>query len=748
MSKTWGVVVLTLSSASALATSAPTPMQCNQYFQPKHWQPLTSLSNNAIDIQADDVEMQGTASAEFSGNVDINTQKMTLSASTALIDKQRGLLNATGPLVYQDAFTLVNSNGLYADLNNNDISLLGADYQLTQQPGRGGAEKLYASATEISLYNSSFTTCPIETPFWQLEASTITLSKEDGWGETYNAVLKVLDTPVIYIPYFTFPIDDRRKSGLLTPTLSSSARYGFEMAAPYYWNIAPNYDATFTPRYMSNKGLQITTEFRYLTEQHQGLVGVEYLDKDNADPQLDNRYLVHWQQQSYLNDQWRLNIDVTNVSDDAYLTDLGSKYGNETDTQLYRTGTLSYLGNDWLADIKLQSFEVLGDHQESYAALPQISWRNKTPYKWERFELSLSGELSHFRNDTLTITEASRFHIEPSMSLSFEDYAWSFIAETSLLHTHYQQKGNLSNSVYEENVTRTLPKLRMHGQLNFERSSELFSSNGIQTLEPQIQYLYTPKKEQDNIGLYDTTKMQDDFSGLFREQRFSGVDRIAQANQFTLGATTRVFDNKSIERFNFSIGQIIYLNDDVKPNEQLDEAETNYNALFAAETMIHWHRRWYFSAGMQYDADSKELIQSHTTLDYKGDNNKLVQLNHRYANNVSGYEIDQVGIFSSLPINQNWQIVASYHRDLNSSRSVEVFAGIQYESCCWAIQITGGRHIETDLNQTIDHHDAQFDTSIGFNFVLKGLGGKSNNGISQLLQQGIFGYRRPYFLNN
>ncbi|MBE0369170.1 LPS assembly protein LptD [Pseudoalteromonas aurantia] len=748
MSKTWGVVALTLSSAPALAISNSTPMQCSQYFQPTNWQPLKSLPSNAIDIQADDVEMQGTASAEFSGNVDVNTHKMRLSASSALIDKERGLLNATGPLVYQDAFTLVNSTGLYADLNNNDISLLGADYQLTQQIGRGGAEKLYASESEISLYNSTFTTCPVEAPFWQIEASTITLSKHNGWGESYNAVLKILDTPIIYIPYFTFPIDERRKSGLLTPTLTSSGRYGFEMATPYYWNIAPNYDATFTPRYMSNKGLQVTSEFRYLTKQHQGLLGVEYIDKDDADPQLESRYLVHWQQQSYLTDQWRLNIDITNVSDDAYLTDLGSKYANETDTQLYRTGIISYLGDDWITDIKLQSFEVLGDHTESYAALPQITWKNRVPFQWHNLQLSILGEFSHFRNDELTIAEASRLHLEPKVSLSFEEYAWSFLAESSLLHTRYEQHGDLHNTPYEDSVTRTMPKLRMHAQLNLERDTLFFSEGGTQTLEPQIQYLYTPKREQDSIGLFDTTKMQDDFAGLFREQRFSGVDRIAQANQFTLGATTRLFDTKNTERFNFSIGQIIYLSDDVKPTEQANNSETNYNALFAAETMVHWHRRWYFSAGIQYDADSKKLIQSHTTLDYRGDNNKLVQLNHRYANSVSGYEIDQVGLFSSLPINDNWQFIASYHRDLNASRSVEVFAGIQYESCCWAIQITGGRHIETDLNQTITHDDAQFDTSIGFNFVLNGLGGKSNNAVSQRLQQGIFGYRRPYFLNN
>ncbi|CAM4015050.1 LPS assembly protein LptD [Pseudoalteromonas byunsanensis] len=748
MSKTWAAIVSVLVTTNAMAASESTSQQCGQFLQTQPWQPLSSLPSNAIDIRANDVEMQGKESAEFSGNVEINTNKMSLFASSALIDKKQSLLNATGPLRYRDPFTDVNANALYANLNDNEISLLGADYQLTQQLGRGGAEKFSVSGEKISLFNSSFTTCPSEQPFWALEADNITLSKQDGWGETHNAVLKILDTPVLYIPYFTFPIDERRKSGLLMPKIAPSSRYGLEVVLPYYWNIAPNYDATLSPRYLSNQGVQLISEFRYLTEQHSGLLGIEYLEKDDSEPALGERYLVHWNQQSYLSNNWRLSLDITNVSDDNYLTDLTSDYASETGTQLDRTGILSYLGEQWLTDIKLQTFEVLGDHTESYAALPQINWRNRFTYSALGLDFDLQGELSHFRNKELLIEEATRFHIEPKASYNISDYAWSLLGEVSLLHTRYKQEGNLQNTQFDSDVTRTLPKVRIHTQLNFERQSQLFSSGGTQTLEPQMQYLYTPERDQQNIGLYDTTKTQDDFYGLFREQRFSGVDRIAQANQITVGATTRLFDDKNLERFNFSAGQIIYLEDAVKPSAQSLGGQTNYNALFAAQTMIHWHRRWYFSAGIQYDADAKELIESHTTLDYKGDNNKLVQLNHRYASDVSGYEIDQAGMFASLPINDNWQLVASYHRDLTTSRSVEVFAGIRYESCCWAIQITGKRQIETDLNRTINQNDAQFDSSIGFSFVLKGLGGKSNYDIEQSLQQGLFNYRRPYFLNN
>jgi LPS-assembly protein len=748
MSKTWGILMLSVLSAPSLAETEFAHKFCGTSMQTRAWQPLPGLKLGTVDIKADDVELLGTQSAEFTGNVDINTVKMSLSAQTALIDKQRGLLNATGPITYRDTISHISSAGLNADLNNSEVSLLGANYSLTEQQGKGGAEKLSINESGLMLMNASFTACPGETPAWEIEADEINLLREEGWGETHNAILRILDTPVLYLPYFTFPLDERRKSGLLTPNISSSDKYGLETITPYYWNIAPNLDATITPRYMSRKGLQLQTEFRYLTEQHEGLVGIEYLNKDDSEPNLGERYMLHWQQRSYVGENWRANVDISNVSDDNYITDLKSNYASKTDTQLYRTGSLTHLGETWRTDIKIQNFEVLGNHLKSYTAIPQINFTQTAPWRLDNFDLSIAGEISHFTNDSAVIDQATRVHIEPKARFDYKEHAWSFLSEISLLQTNYKQHGDLEGTQYRESISRTIPKVRLYSQLNFERDTSYFIEDGIQTLEPQIQYLYTTNKDQSDIGLFDTTKLQDDYYGLFRDVRFSGVDRIAAANQFTLGATTRLFDKKQEEVFNFSAGQIFYLSDSAKPTEQGLASGTNYNALFAAQTMLHWHQRWYFSGGIQYDTDSKQMIQSNATLDYKGDNNQLVQLNHRYANDVSGNTIEQAGVFTSIPISDEWKFIASYHRDLDNNRSVEVLSGLQYESCCWAFQITGHRQIETDLNQSIGQEQATFDSSIRLNFVLKGLGSKNSYDAQKLLQQGIFGYRRPYFLNN
>ncbi len=748
MNNAWGLITLATFCATICtkvnATPQPETHLCQALNNSLQWQPLAGLDFNKIDIKADDVELIGAQTAKFSGDVNINTMQMRLSATAAFIDKESGILNAKGPIEFQNNTSLISSSGLSANLSDYQITLDDAAYQLTKQLGRGGANKLSVNQTKLTLQGASFTACPENNEIWSIHAEDIVLSQEEGWAETYNTVFKILDVPVFYLPYFTLPIDDQRKSGFIAPNLGPSSRYGFEIATPYYWNISPNTDATITPRLLTNIGFQLQTEFRYLTEKHHGLVALEFLDKDKSEPDLNERYLFHWQQKSQLNDNWRGSIDITNISDDNYLTDLDSDYANKTDTQLYRTGLLSHFGHRWQTDIKIQNFEVLGDHSPSYSALPQISFNQFAPFYWQNIEFTINGELSHFKNNELKITDASRFHIEPKAQFIYEDFAWSFLSELSLLHTQYKQSGDFSGSEIEKSVSRTMPKIRLHGQLNLERETQWLIKDGIQTLEPQLQYLYVPKKDQTNIGLYDTTKLQDDFFGLFRDRRFSGVDRIASANQFTLGVTTRLFSQNNEELFNLSVGQIFYLSDSAKPTEQDLTSNTNYNALFAGEAMLHWHRRWYLGAGIQYDTDGQDLIQSHMTLDYKGDDNQLVQLNHRYTNNVSNNKIEQVGLFASVPINQNWQFIGSYQRDLETGRSVEILSGLQYESCCWAVQITGHRQIETNLNQSLSGlggQEAAFDSGIRLSFI-KGLNA------SKLLQQSIFGYRRPYFINN
>jgi LPS-assembly protein len=265
--------------------------------------------------------------------------------------------------------------------------------------------------------------------------------------------------------------------------------------------------------------------------------------------------------------------------------------------------------------------------------------------------------------------------------------------------------------------------------------------------------LYIPYRDQRNIELFDTARLQDDYDGLFRQNRYSGLDRINDTNQLTLGWTTRVYDELDTERFRFSMGQILFLDDpktefEVRPGQPPAIAATE--SIFAAETLLHWQQRWFLNGGVQYDSETKRMVKSNVSLDYRADDKKVFQLNHRYSRDVSSNEIAQLGALGTLPIADKWQAVASYYRDINNHRMIEANIGVQYESCCWAVRLVAKRQIETNLNLAIDNlaSPVKLDSGIALQFVLKGFGDSAGFDVSDMLSSGIFGYRRPYLLNN
>ena len=481
-------------------------------------------------------------------------------------------------------------------------------------------------------------------------------------------------------------------------------------------------------------------------------MNLEYLGNDRDRADLNSRHMVHWRHNSQYSDNFRAFVDFTQLSDDAYLSELGSDYHNTTDTQVNQHVEFAYFSHNIDSAFRLQNFEVLGNHPSSYQALPQLDFSNRKPYSIAGLDLNWFAELSHFTNSKAEqIDRANRIHFEPSVSFDYQQPAWSFASELSILHTSYQQYYQEELAKDDQHISRTLPKFRLHSKINFERPSKLFGKQGTQTFEPQLQYLYVPFEDQSEIGLFDSTRLQDDYYGLFRDNRFSGLDRIADANQVTLGATSRFLDDNNESLMRVSFGQIFYLDSDEHRFTANDQRISQSNSALAGEIFVHWSKRWYLNANIQYDTSKDEISKSNLTLDYRADKYKLAQLNHRRTRSVSGNEIEQLGFIASFPIAKNWQFVGGYHRDLVLDRSIDSYAGIQYESCCWALRLVTRRHINTNLeqlNQFGSDHPTTFDSGISLQLVIKGLNGKGGFGISDMLQQGIFGYRRPYFLNN
>jgi len=719
------------------------------------------VTDDTITITSKYSSIERDQEANFSGGVTLIDKSQIIKADQLSFDRLLMTLNAKGNIHYQNQNINIFAGELSASKKDIKTTMLGAAYQLYGNPGHGSANELQISSAEgLSLLDSTFTTCAGDKPDWLIKASEINISADGSEGEAYHAKIRLFDVPVLYLPYFTFPVSKQRKSGFLYPKIGSSSNSGIEVEIPYYWNIAPSMDATISPHYMSKRGTQLKTEFRYLAGLQNGSVDLEYLHKDNEiKSNNDPRYLARFQHIGTFSDNFRAYMDYTTISDDNYLVDIGSKQYNSNDAYLYQVGELSYFGEQWQTSMKLQDFEVLGNHQASYKTLPHIEISAQEPFNLLS-EQSLSGqwelysEISNFQADTKDQVSANRYHVEAGLNIPISTPAWFLNSEFMLMHTYYQQDNIQVGSELSETVNRTLPKIRFHGGINFDREMTLFASGYTQTIEPQIQYLYIPEKDQTNIGLYDTTRLQYDFNGLFRDRSFSGLDRIASANQYTWGVTSRILDQSNLEVFRLSVGRIQYFSNNSNTVESFDNNNNQVGSeqsSFAANLFYRLNHKWQISSDIQYNTIDNFTNKSQAAINYQIDKYNSVQLNHRYNRNVSNTSLEQMSLLANFAINKDWAFVGRFTQDLIDKRSLESYAGLQYESCCWAVRIAFHRHINSTLNDDdLSNEDRdEFNSGFELQFIFKGLNGKQDAiGTQDMFDSSIFGYKRPYYLKN
>ena len=747
-----------LFSTPFLAQSAVTSQPGNYDFQqcqvvlPEPAQAATrpemAADDSSILVSADRAELSYPDHARFIGGVEFLQQQRLIQADYAEVDQNRQILTARGNLIFKDPTVTLVSESLTATMDTASTELQQADYWLNGQQVHGHADSFrIEQGRYLILDEATFTTCPGDQPDWLLRAEQIKVDSTKEWAQIYQATIEVFEVPVMYLPYLTLPISDKRTSGFLIPNITSSSNNGLDLSIPYYFNLAPNYDLTLTPRQLTNRGLQLNNSFRYLVDEHQGELNFEYLASDSK-LNGDDRYLVNVQHQGRFDQHWRINTDFTLVSDDNYLNDLGSKVANRTDNQLLRTANVGYYQDNWWFDLKLQDIQVLGSPDDGHKLLPQLSFHSYENPLWRDVEFDLFSEISNFSGEDSRQSDAVRWHLEPTLRYPLNLPSGSLTTEAKLMQTYYWQQQPEGN----DTINRTLPQLRIHGVVNLERDSHWFGNDYLQTLEPQFQYLYVPFKDQSDIGLYDTTELRDDYNGLFRDRRFTGLDRIADANQLTLGLTTRFKDPRGQETMRLSVGQIFYMeNSDVGLNENNSDDGSNSSAL-AAELDFKASDHWFMSSAVQLNDEDNSISQSKATLDYRLDADRLVQLSHRYVREISQNKISQLGLRGTWPIDENWLFVTNMYRDLHLNRTIETFVGLQYESCCWALRLSYSRYLKTNYElspaaQQLNNQE-EFDSGISLSFQIKGLGSTGRLGVSDMLNDGLFTYRKPYYLNN
>ncbi|WP_318407925.1 LPS assembly protein LptD [Photobacterium leiognathi] len=754
-------------------------------------------NNLPINIEANSAKAKNNHQAVYTGDVIIKQGTRTIAADKVTLQQPENIVTAKGNVFYHDGGIEMEAKQLQSDLNTKDSQLDDAVYRMTCQAGRGEAEQIdkrNVDGTQFyKMKDGTYTTCPEGNKSWRFAAGSLERDGESPFADLYNARFEVLNVPVFYLPWLRIPVTKERMTGFLYPTLTYGSRNGMEYEAPFYWNIAPNYDLTLTPKYMNHRGLQTTAKFRYLNEFGNGQVVGEYMGHDKkagfADYQLDDNkpnsgkyWGFQWKHSGIINENWLVNIDYSRVSDYKYFErGLDSSIGEREDNNLLQTAEVSYRNANWDTMLMVRDFQLLKDPDEAesskdnrspYRLMPQLS---STYYKTDLgygLDFKMPMSISKFENSSIFKPDADRVTFEPTLTLPYATPWWSVTTQAKVNYAHYNQdKKELDkNSDFDDlkgSVDRVVPEFRVNSSLYFERDTSILGSHYTQSLEPQIQYLYIKDVDQKGIynpfdyvgGGYDSTRLQQDYYGLFSDRTYSGNDYIAPANQFTIGASTRYFDEDFKERFSLSVGQIFYIDKPV--NKGTDNKEAKSYSATAVETEFNLDDNLFLKSSMQYDSSENEIQQGSTTVEYRN-GGVFIQPSYRYVSSdyltkyvnnpnpiIPGTKdkrdgISQLGLSVGFPVSDSIDVKADYFQDMNVNKMLESKVGFTYRSACWMIGLSYNRYAKDPLSQDF----TEYDSNVSFSFSLLGLQGMRPFGKSSDDGGNILSYGDPFTLNN
>ncbi|MDY0835808.1 LPS-assembly protein LptD [Pseudomonas sp. SED1] len=756
--------------------------------------------------------------ASLAGDVVMRQGSMQVEADEANLyqAENRGELN--GNVRLRDNGALLVGDHAEVQLDTGAAKVDNAEYVMHKSRIRGNA--LYAKRAEnaiIRLKDGTYTTCEPNSNAWQLKGNNITLNPATGFGTATNVTLRVKDIPILYTPYIYFPIDNRRQSGFLPPSFSTGSETGFTLVTPYYFNLAPNYDATLYPQYMTKRGMLMEGEFRYLTKSSEGQFGGAYLNDDSDERKLQTdyektRYMLNWQHKGGLDSRVLTQVDYTNISDPYYFQDLKSyQEGIKTQDYVNQQGSVTYRGDTYQARLNLQAYQLATVSQITpYNRLPQVTFNGTLPYHPAGLDFSYDTEAVRFDRDLekgiftdengaqslrldsyvlgLNRANGNRLNLAPSVSLPL-DWTYGYIKpKLKYVYTKYDLdldstgKNDLltnragASSLGEEfksSQDRAIPIASIDSGLYFDRDTQWFGKTYRQTLEPRLFYLYVPEKDQTDIPVFDTSESTFDYDSLFRENRFTGSDRIGDENKLSLGVTNRWIEENGFERQRISVGQAVYFKDrevqlpGIDPATR-DDAHSNVSPI-ALDYEFRFNRDWRATANYNWDTESRSPRSGSAMFHYQPEDNpnKVVNLGYRYRNDqvvynqLTGkwqfggdygtpgtenfvkdyYKIQQHDFSMMWPIIPQWNLITRWQYDYARNRTLEAFGGFEYDNCCWKLRVINRYWVSNDEYSQIAPLNEKGDHGLFFQVVLKGLGGLTGAKVESFLDKGIEGYR-------
>jgi len=753
-----------VTALALLAYSMGSGADCPTSTAPAASATPTDINSERIKVTSDGAQVNAQGNAELKGEVKVVQGNRSLTAADATYDANKQSFSASGDVKYQDpSVKLSGRTGTWQPDAGGNFQQ--GTFELLTHPGRGQAGDIeYKPTGELILKHVEFTTCPAGKNDWMIHANSIDIDQVAQEGTAHDVRVDFQGVPILYSPILSFPVGDARKSGWLFPTLGQSGINGFTVAAPYYFDLAPNYDATLTPGGMSKRGATIGGEFRYLTDDSHGQLNIDWIPHDRSAD--SDRSYIHYTDRTDFTSRLRLDVSISAVSDSQYFEDFG--VGPEGTSVIYlpRNVTLTYLDDHWRAVGLVTQYQTIDQTVEPvfrpYTRLPDLSllgrWNLPAGFDFD----IVAQAVDFYRQNSL---DGVRLGAQPIVSLPWRNPGM-FVIPTLGFQTIKYELNNVSPNedlpggplaivpVTTHSPGVTAPLATLDSGLILERDVD--AGARLVTLEPRALYTYIPYRNQSGLPIFDTSVPDLNLIQLFRPERYVGGDRIADANQIAAGVTSRLVENATgRELLSATLGQIYYFEQPrvglpvVDPSTGMAvevQPLTGGSSALVAQLALRLYGHWSVNLGEQWDPHNEQTQKTQATLQYRPAPDRVFNLSYTYVQSLSPLvttpttqnSIKQIDTSIAWPVASRFNVVARELYSLEDHTAIETLGGVQYLSCCWRVNLVGRRDIVSRPTE-VTIQTGEKTTSIVLQVELNGL---SNVGppATAFLERSIRGY--------
>jgi len=719
----WLLVAFIVAPAAAAAQTPGLGLRLDSTLAPPVGD--EAIEPGAVYLEADSVSGTQGQNLEAHGDVRLRTRGRTLFADDLFYSVRDDKVTATGHMRFDRRGDVLEGSKIEMKLADETGYVENPEYYFRLLNARGKASRLFLdSKTKVRAKDGTYSTCAVPENGWFLRVRDLKLDREKDEGVARHATVYFKNVPILYTPYIDFPLSNARKSGFLAPTYGTTGRSGFEFMLPFYLNLAPNYDATITPRVLAKRGLMVNSELRYLSSRFDGLATAEYLPSDDA-RQGEARYSVAMRHTHRISDRLTGYMNLQKTSDDFYFVDLSSRLATTTTTNLPREGSLTYNGGWWSLTGRTQRYQTLQDPLRPitppYARVPQISF-TANRLGVNGFDANLDSEFVAFSHPTNPT--GRRFVFYPSVTYPLQTSYVSVVPKLGLHYTYY----DMEPFPGYETTSRTLPVFSLDSTLTFERNMSIVGTPLLQTFEPRLYYVYIPYRDQSRLPVFDTGLGDFNMAQIFSENRFTGSDRINDSNQMTAAVSSRFIDPFSgRERLRLTLAQR-YFFEEQRVTLPSANIQTQARSDVLAAVTGRMSDSWYADLAMRYDIDATRATRTTIAARYTPEPGRVFNMGYRESQG----SFEQTDLSTQWMFDDRWSVVGRWVYSLRDRRSTTTLAGLEYNAGCWV-----GRFVVQQF-ATFTQASAR---ALFFQVEFNGLSKFGSNPLD-ILRQNIAGYQR------